>query len=243
MCNKHFSSYCPSPIQNCRMLNIGPCLNYLYVPQLFTQHWISSSIAINTFQLTLWEPQISSQSLNNSELGHWFLPGESESESECHSVVSSSLQPHGLYSPWDSSGQNIGSGSFSLLHRIFPTQGSNPGLPHCRQILYQLSHKGSPLVWSLLDLSSTLAMEKPSYPLLIACSHSQRTQRVFWGLAGEENGQLLLWPQFPQNINIYMIYSYWVWVSRSLENSVGVWKQSQMVIVHRTLHFKGKHPL
>ena len=35
-------------------------------------------------------------------------------------------------------------GSLSLLHGIFPTKGSNPGLPHCRQILYQLSHKGSP---------------------------------------------------------------------------------------------------
>ena len=35
-------------------------------------------------------------------------------------------------------------GSCSLLQRIFPTQGLNPGLPHCRQILYQLSHKGSP---------------------------------------------------------------------------------------------------
>jgi len=35
-------------------------------------------------------------------------------------------------------------GSLSLLQRIFPTQGSNPGLPHCRQILYQLSPKGSP---------------------------------------------------------------------------------------------------
>ena len=127
-------------------------------------------------------------------------------ESESHSAVYDSLQTHGL-SPRNSPGKNTGVGSLSLLQGIFPTQGSNPGLPHCRQILYQLSHKGSPLVWSLLDLSSTLAMEKPSYPLLIACSHSQRTQRVFWGLAGEENGQLLLWPQFPQNINIYMIYS------------------------------------
>ena len=34
-------------------------------------------------------------------------------------------------------------GSHSLLQGIFPTQGSNPGLPHCKQILYQLSHKGS----------------------------------------------------------------------------------------------------
>ena len=49
------------------------------------------------------------------------------------------------YSPWNSLGQNTGFGSLSLLQGIFPTQGSNPGLPHCRWILYQLSHKGSPL--------------------------------------------------------------------------------------------------
>ena len=46
--------------------------------------------------------------------------------------------------PWNSPGQNTGVGSLSLLQGIFPTQGSNPGLPHCRQILYQLSYKGSP---------------------------------------------------------------------------------------------------
>ena len=41
------------------------------------------------------------------------------------------------------SSQNTGVGSLSLLQGIFPTQGSNPGLLHCWQILYQLSHKGS----------------------------------------------------------------------------------------------------
>ena len=54
------------------------------------------------------------------------------------------LQPPGLYSPWNSPGQNTGVGSLSLLQEIFPTQGSNPGRPHCRRILYQLGHKGSP---------------------------------------------------------------------------------------------------
>ena len=49
---------------------------------------------------------------------------------------------YGLYSPRNSPGQNTGVKSLSLLQGIFPTQGSNPGLPHCRQILYQLSHKG-----------------------------------------------------------------------------------------------------
>ena len=46
--------------------------------------------------------------------------------------------------PWNSPGQNTGLGGLSLLQRIFQTQGSNPGLLHCRWILYQLSHKGSP---------------------------------------------------------------------------------------------------
>ena len=46
------------------------------------------------------------------------------------------------YTPWNSLGQNIGVGTFSLLQGISPTQRLNPGLPHCRQILYQLSHKG-----------------------------------------------------------------------------------------------------
>ena len=55
--------------------------------------------------------------------------------------MSNSLQPHGLYSPWNSPGQNTGVGSLSLLQGIFPTQGLNSGLLHCRRILYQLSHK------------------------------------------------------------------------------------------------------
>ena len=45
--------------------------------------------------------------------------------------------------PSNSPGQNIGVGSLSLLQGIFPPQGSNPGLPHCKQTLYQLSHKRS----------------------------------------------------------------------------------------------------
>ena len=51
-----------------------------------------------------------------------------ESENESRSVVSDSLRPHGLYSPWNSPGQNTGVGSLSLLQGIFPTQESNPGL-------------------------------------------------------------------------------------------------------------------
>ena len=81
----------------------------------------------------------------NTEVGCHFLLQASESEN--HSVVSSSLQLHGPYSPWNFLGQNTGMGMLSLLQAIFPTQGSNPGLLHCRWILYQLSHKGS---WRIL---------------------------------------------------------------------------------------------
>ena len=65
-------------------------------------------------------------------------------ESESHSVMSDSLRPHGLYSLWNSLGQNTGVGSLSLLQGIFPTQGPNPGILHHKQIPYQLSHQGSP---------------------------------------------------------------------------------------------------
>ena len=59
--------------------------------------------------------------------------------------MSNSLRPHGLYSPWNSPGQNTGVDSLSLLQGIFPTQELNQGLLHCRQIIYQLSYEGSPL--------------------------------------------------------------------------------------------------
>ena len=50
-----------------------------------------------------------------------------------------------LLFPWDSPGKNTGVGCHSFLQGIFPTQGSNPSLPHCRQILYHLNHQGSPM--------------------------------------------------------------------------------------------------
>ena len=56
---------------------------------------------------------------------------------------------------WNSLGQNTGMGSLSLLQGVFPTQGLNPGLPHCGWILYQLSHQGSPrtLEWVVYPFS------------------------------------------------------------------------------------------
>ena len=89
--------------------------------------------------LSTWNyPNIVNQLLNWIEL-NWI---------ESHSVMSDSLRPYRLYSPWNSPGQNTGVSSLSLLQGIFPTQGSNPGLLHCRQILYQLSYQGSPTLQS-----------------------------------------------------------------------------------------------
>ena len=75
-----------------------------------------------------------------------------------HSVVSDSASPW-LCSPpdssvhGDSSGKNTGVRCHALLQGIFPTQGSNPGIPHCRWILYHLSHQGSPRIAGVGTLS------------------------------------------------------------------------------------------
>ena len=71
-------------------------------------------------------------------------------KSVSRSIMSDSLQPHGLWPakllcPWNFPGKNTGVGSHPLLQGIFPTQGLNPGLLHCRQILYGLNHQESQL--------------------------------------------------------------------------------------------------
>ena len=61
-------------------------------------------------------------------------------------------------SPWNSPGQNTGVGSLSLLQQLFPTQELNRGLLHCRQILYQLSYEGSPIIGILYILGTTMLL-------------------------------------------------------------------------------------
>ena len=81
--------------------------------------------------------------------------------SEHRSVGSDSLQPHGLYSPWNFPGQNAWVDSLSLLQGIFPTQGSNPGVPYRRQILYQLSHQGNPRILEWVAYPFSRESSKP----------------------------------------------------------------------------------
>ena len=115
-------------------------------------------------------------------------------ESESHSVVSYSLWPHGLYSLWNSLGQNTGVGSLSLLQGIFPTQGLNPGLSHCRHILYQLNHKGYLSALQFLypgDLPDSGI--KPTSPVLQADSLPLEPLRL---------------PKYPRIRVIFLITSY-----------------------------------
>ena len=86
---------------------------------------LSWSLWSQSFALTILLAQILSRSPISSMFFFFFLS---------HSVVSNSLWPHGLYSSWNSLGQNTGMGSFSLLQGIFPTQGLNPGFPHCKSL-------------------------------------------------------------------------------------------------------------
>ena len=81
--------------------------------------------------------------------------------SESRSVMSNSLWPHELYNTWNSPGQNTGVGSLSLLQGIFPTQGSSPGLPHCRRILYQLSFMGSSRILEWITYSFSRDLRDP----------------------------------------------------------------------------------
>ena len=102
---------------------------------------------------------------------------------ESHSVMSNSLWPHGLYSPWNSPGLNTGMSSLSLLQGIFPTQETNPGLLHCRQILYQLSHKGSQILawaWIIQCFFFSLPMQRQLLVTLITWNTSKGSLLENW---------------------------------------------------------------
>ena len=84
---------------------------------------------------SLWETNPTSQSISWSSMQMDAVTFEWMSEWKLLRCVNS-LWPHGLYSPWNSLGQNTRVVILSLLQGFFPTQGSNPGLLHCRRILY-----------------------------------------------------------------------------------------------------------
>ena len=99
--------------------------------------------------------------------------------------------PHGLYSPWNSPGQNTGVGCHSLFQGIFPTQRSNPGFLHCRWILYQLSYQGGkplelPTAAEMIEIHAAGCQGNKNHLFLLAIdvlsvlSHSPRCDTVHW---------------------------------------------------------------
>ena len=147
--------------------------------------------------------------------------------------MSNSFRPHGLYSSWNSPDQNTGVGSLSLLQGIFPTQGLNPGLPHCRWILYQLSYHsvdklkkkslqlyGPPDSWAPKFLIRNMRIYWGSLvcdELLLSCCF-QGSFSVFWRLACNISwylGVTLFWAHFTWSllsffdVCIYVFHQIW----------------------------------
>ena len=82
-----------------------------------------------------------------------------------HSVVSNSLWPHGLWPAssavhGDSPGKKTGEGCHFHLQGNLPIQGSGPGLLHCRQILYCLSHQGGPIALASPGASHSCSIKR-----------------------------------------------------------------------------------
>ena len=110
---------------------------------IFIEYWSLASFGEGSGQRQSWKDTPVSESIAE-KLDLWLENHESVSRS----VVSDTLGPHGphparLLCPWNSPGKNTRVGCHSLLQGIFLTQGLNPGLLHCRQILYYLSHQRS----------------------------------------------------------------------------------------------------
>ena len=94
--------------------------------------------------------------------------------------------------------QNTGMGSLSLFQRIFPTQGSNTNLPHCRQILYQLNHKRSPRILEWQPIPSPADLPDPG---IQSGSPALQTDSLPTELSGKQFSILM-----KSQINITYVY-------------------------------------
>ena len=125
-----------------------------------------------------------------------YIAHKSESENESLSVVSDSLQPHGLYSPWNSVVQNTRVGSLSLLRGVFPAQRLNPSLLYCRLILYQLSHKGSPRILEWVDYPFSRGSFQGIFPTHESNQGLLHCRQIFYQLNYQGNPKPLSNPLF-----------------------------------------------
>ena len=147
-----------------------PCSSIHGIFQARILEWVAISFSRGSFR-----PRVQTRV---SCIGKWILyhwvTREAHGKICCvcvlsHSVVSDSLWLHGLYSPWNSLGQKTGVGSLSLLQGIFSTQGANVGLLHYRQILYQLTHKGSPRILEWVAYPFSSGSSRPRNRTRVSC--------------------------------------------------------------------------
>ena len=97
------------------------------------------------------------------------------------------------------------SGSCSLLHGIFPTQGSNPGLPHCMWILSQLRHQGSPRILKWVTYPFSSGSSQPRNQTRVLCTAGDLGSIPGLGRSpGEGKGYPLFWPG-----ELHGLYSPW----------------------------------
>ena len=113
--------------------------------------------------------------------------------------VSNFLRSHGL--SMEFSRPEYWVGSLYLLQGIFPAQGSNPGLPHCGQILYQLSHKGSPRTLEWVAYPFSRGSSRPRNRTRV----SRTTGRFFANWAIRE-ARLFLFKRI--SLNVFSIFSF-----------------------------------
>ena len=97
----------------------------------------------------------------------WKWKVKVKSLSRVRLLATQGLQPTRLLCPWDSPGKNTGVCCHFLLQGIFLNQGSNPGLPHCRQTLYGLSHQGR--LWSGKTIALNYLLAKWCLCFSICC--------------------------------------------------------------------------
>ena len=141
------------------------------------------------------------------ELGSWvskWVTWKSENANVSHSDISDSLQLHGLWPsrllyPWNSPGKNARVGCHSLLQGIFPTQGLNPGLLHCRQILYHLNYQESQY-WNVLKTCNVPGVESCSPHCTLNCSFDHPALFVH-----------LLACLMQRKLKLYIIHSLGIW--------------------------------
>ena len=150
---------CPTPSDPMDCSPPGPSVHGIFQARVLSD-WLVRPILIGGNR-TLFQ-----ESCALDEVTILYLSGDLSS---CLLVLWKSLSHVWLfmtpYSPWNSAGVD----SLSLLQGIFPSQGSNPGLPHCRWILYQPSHKGSPAEELKDKCMYPLRRKRDPVPLLHCC--------------------------------------------------------------------------